>query len=1139
MTSETSFIEDVLKAFKNILKEIEKGSSEYDVRYRFVKYFVEEVLGYEPKYIKWEKKRADLTIVDENDFAVIKIETKRPTESIDKTRYEEQAFKYKEETTRYIGLTNFKRFKLWEIKKTGKELRIDLDFSRILERKKTIEKLSGKEKSQILFLNNLTKETLFNPSKYEKFNETYARIDITKEAGFRKLLDRLNFIANNLLLGYTLRAFDEYKEGYKRYQSELKELSEVPRNKKNAYMLAKAKQKIEEKYSKYKTFSGYYLWKEYSGKENVPDEEAKEIFCKESIYVLLNKLLFIRICEDKHLIQKNISNGGIEELREVLKKRLEEDIINKELLEIAFKSARTLYSHFYETGILDWFRTGDSELNELLNRVLWILNQFDFTHVDRDILGNLYERYLPSEERKRLGEFYTPTEVIDYILTSVGYTYSHEIENKDLLDPACGSGGFLVRASRRLISRYLIKFGKTNKRELRNPKNWKKIINGLSADEAKIILESIQEHIYGFDINPFACHIAEMNMLFQIIDLYQKVKKKYPNFKLRRFKIYQTDSLELPKQKTISDFGNHLKFLKEREEIDVIKNRKFDFVVGNPPYVRVQMLDKRVRDYLTKNYKSAWSNFDLYIVFIERGLEWLKQNGKFGFITSNQFMIREYGKKLREYILKNCEILHIIDFARTKIFQDVTNYPTIIIFKKTKPSFNSFKFIRVKKEKENLIKDIYLKFRNKEFYSKYFDVFEVKQDSLSEEPWIFSPQREKKLWMKLKRIKTKLKDVSNIILGLQTGKDPLFIGKITKEINLSLVEFTSKEYKGYIEKELLKPIIKGKEVRKWLINWHGEYVLSPHKGNNFEPIQEAELKENYPNAYQFLKKNEDIIRNRLMYGKTAEQRTGVWYSLMYFDYAKFYNKPKILTPALTDKNNFALDENNYFFVLGTAGVYGIIPKKGINIKYLLGILNSKLSEYFLKKICPIKQGGYFQYSTKFLEKLPIKLPSTPEEKKIADQIIKKVDEILELHRFKILDIDVLLKDKNTVKLYQLPKVSFKINDNAKFKEVKTESNKIYINSQDFIEVKDKKIKDFVEIYLNLNREKLLKSKDVKNLIFNIPIPKSNELLKEIIEKSGSNQLKEKIKKLENEIDELVYQIYGITKEERDIIEENL
>ena len=435
MSSEASFSENIIKSFQKIIKEIEKGSSEHDIRYRFVKYFVEEVLGYEPKYIKWEKKRADLTIIDENDFAVIKIETKKPTVNINKPEYEEQAFKYEEEATRFIGLTNFLQFKLWEIKQKGTKLIINIDFSSVVERKKSFRDLSSDEQSQILFLNNLTKQVLFDPGKYEKFNDTYARIDITHDVGFKKLLDRLNYIANTLLYGYTLKSFGEYKEGYGKYLEELhKAEHEMKNNGNNSelnHSFAKYKQKLEEKYAKYKTFSGYDLWKEYSGKENVPDDEVKEIFCKETIYVFLNKLLFLRICEDKGLLEKNISNGGIEELRTVLKKRFKEDILNKEILKIAFGSAKEFYSHFYETGILDWFRTGDGELNELLNRVLWIFNQFDFTHVDRDILGNLYEKYLPGKERKRLGEFYTPVEVIDYILTSVGYTYSYDIETGD------------------------------------------------------------------------------------------------------------------------------------------------------------------------------------------------------------------------------------------------------------------------------------------------------------------------------------------------------------------------------------------------------------------------------------------------------------------------------------------------------------------------------------------------------------------------------------------------------------------------------------------------------------------------------------------------------------------------------------
>jgi len=1129
MTSETGFTENVLKAFKSIIKEIEKGSSEHDVRYRFVKYFVEEVLGYEPKYIKWEKKRADLTIIDENDFAVIKIETKRPTENIDKKDHEEQAFKYEEETTKFIGLTNFLQFKLWEVKKTGSELRLNLDFSRILEQKKSIENLSTEEKSQILFLNNLTKETLFDLSKYEKFDETYARIDITKDAGFRKLLDRLNFIANNLLLGYTLRAFGEYKEGYDKYQEEIEKIEKFPRNDKNGYLLAKHSQKIEEQYAKYKPFGGFYLWKSYSGKEHLSDDEVREVFCKESIYILLNKLLFLRICEDKGFLEKNISNGGIEELREMLKKRFRTDAPTKELLNLAFEGAKRLYAHFYETGILDWFRTGDGELDGILNKVLWILNQFDFTHVDRDILGNLYEKYLPSGERKKLGEFYTPTEVIDYILTSVGYTYSYDIETKDLLDPACGSGGFLVRATRRLISRYLMKFGKSDKKELRDPKNWKEIVNKLSPDESKIILESIQEHIFGLDINPFACHIAEMNLLFQIIDLYQKVKEKYPDYKLKRFKIYQTDSLELPRQKTITDFGNHLKFMEEQEEIDAIKNKKFDFVVGNPPYVRVQMLDEKTKEYIKREYKTPIGKFDIYIPFIERGINWLKDNSKFGFINPNLFLNRDYGKELRNFLIENA-ILQIIDFGDSGVFKDVTNYPCILVVQKKKTERNNIKTIIVYQPKEYLLYDIQKKFYQKYYKDEYFSLFDVEQDKLGKEQWKLIPEILLKVFNKIKASSDKtLSDVAELIYeGFITGNNKIYF--VTSEKAKSL----------RLEKDLLKSVPKGRYVKRWNF-FTDQFVVYPYidiKGKT-EVIEN--LKSKYPNTWQYFKDNEAELKKRkyLMDAIKIEGRKE-WFEIWNPRSYNWFNQPKIITPNLSTENNFAFDEDGVFL---DHDCYGIIlkDKKRDNYLFILGLLNSRLLEFYLKQISPYASGKYYRYMTGYLENLPIKLPETAEEKKIANEIIKKVDEILELHKSGIVDIDAVLDGEETEKLCNFPKVTFNISDNTKFEKIKAEDSKIFINSQDSIEIKDRKIKDFVEIYLNSNSEKLAKAKDVKNIILNIPVPKSDEVLKEIIKKSDADQsqIKEKIKKLEDEINDLVYQIYGITKEERKVVEESL
>ncbi len=1133
MAGEINFAERVLNAFRNIGKEIEKGSLEHDIRPRFVKYFIEPVLGYSGTDYRYEKGRTDITIFDENNFAIIKIETKKPKEDIGKPEHEEQAFKYEEETTRFIGLTNFLQFKLWEIKKTGNELRINLDFSKITEQKKPAEQLSGEEKAQILFLNNLTKEALFNPSKYEKFDETYARIDITKETGFRKLLERLNFIANDLLLGYTLRAFGEYKEGYGKYLAEFSKAEHESKNNKGNHELnhsiAKYKQKLEEKYKKYVTFSGYELWKQYSGKENVPDDEIKEIFCKETIYVLLNKLIFIRICEDKGLLPKNISNGGIEILRQ---RTIHKDTAYKEILDWSFNIAHGLYSHFYETGILDWFRTGDGELNGLLNRVLWILNQFDFTHVDRDILGNLYEKYLPSGERKKLGEFYTPTEVIDYILTSVGYTYSYDIETKDLLDPACGSGGFLVRATRRLTSRYLMKFGKTDKKELRDPKNWKEIVSRLSSDEAKIILDAIQEHVYGLDINPFACHIAEMNLLFQIIDLYQKVREKHPDYKLKRFRIYRTDSLEKPTQKQIIDY-TYTAFLEEQDEIDGIKDKKFDFVVGNPPYVRVQALDYKIREQYKKDYKSAYKQFDLYVLFIDRGIHWLKENGTLGFITSNKFIKREYGKEIRKIISTEGQLTQLIDLTAIKVFKDATNDPVIIIFSNSATP-KELKYAEVLGYRDDILNHVLYNGNQNDYSDAFVKIIRTSSKSLVDCGWKIVDRKEQNLINKITRSCTTLKNLKvGIHEGLVTGADNIFIVDEKTINNLKL------------ERDLLRPVLKGKEIRRFSINYSGKSLIFPYRleDRKINLLTESEL-QNFHNIYRYLLSYKKELSDRYC----VKVKKYVWYS--YHDVANpaWFNTIKIVTPDISDSNNFSIDtgtkyfDRNCFYYLTHTCYCMNFTDKDLKIHLLfLGILNSKLIEFIFRGIS-VKLGAKgYRYITQYMERLPIKLPETPEEKKIADQIIKKVDEILELHKSGVVDIDAVLEGEETEKLCNLSKVTFGISDNAKFEKIKTDGSKIYINPEDFIEIKDKKLLDFIAVYLNSNSEKLAKAKDVKNMILNIPIPKSDEVLKEMIKKGSFDQseLKGKIDKLEGEINDLVYEIYGITKEERNIVEENM
>jgi len=704
-----SFTERALQGFKKICSEITIDALEHDFSPRFVEHFVKEVLEYQGNEYIFERGRTDITLLDENKRRVVVIETKRPKEDLNAEKWQNQAGKYADSSTLFVGLTNGYRFLVWQINNGNRELKVDLNIKSLIDEKRANEdKLTTKEAEYILFLGNLHKQQIWSEDKYNQFNDYYATIDVSDEDGFKKLIEQLNYISNELMRQYTYSAFDEYYAGYAQYKQTLGELDDLKRqnvkNPKNAAEIAKFELKTEGKYKKYASFSGYHIWKALSNRPDEKEEENKQVFCKESIYVLINRLLFIRICEDKGLLKKKISNGGIERLREELSEPIVGDSeVFKQIIKFSYGGAQKIYYHFYEKdNPLDWYESGDGDLDRVLNRVLWLLNQFNFIKVDRDILGKLYEKYLPKEERKKLGEFYTPDEVIDYILDAVEYTPSKAIEGKDLIDPACGSGGFLVRAARRLIARHVVKFEKATPKEALDNKRWPEVYGRLTPKECEAIVNSVATHIHGFDINPFAVNISEMNLLFQVIDLYSKAVKANPSFTVPRFKVYETDSLELPADQTMlaQFYGATGKSLaKDKESTDELKNKKYDFVVGNPPYVRSheqELIKKRI----LKDYSDvAEGQFDLFIPFVRLGYELLKLNGRISYIISNKLLSNDYATKLRKFLIEKTTIEQIIDSSEVFWFE-ASVYPIIFVVRKTEKSADILPIGHITKEED-------------------------------------------------------------------------------------------------------------------------------------------------------------------------------------------------------------------------------------------------------------------------------------------------------------------------------------------------------------------------------------------------------------------------------------------------------
>jgi len=658
------FVSKLLAAFGKIKGEIDEKGGEFDFRYALVDYLFRDVFGWTRKagegHLKIERERKDILFYDDSDppLPVLIVETVNPNEESASHIGKLKGYLGEMGRVRHGILTNGHDFSVYEYErnKKGEKInkRLELDIDEIVH--KGVANLTEEEKRGIIQLR------IFVKDRFVSFND----------------IEYFTTYRNDIPLNYK-RGYDFFIEGLRK---SLEELNGV-----------------------FTQFFGIYIKRSHISGERLREAfenwnktraggetEPKETFCKETAYILLNRMLFARICEDNGFMQKRISGKFLANFIE-MHKGVKMPYLKA--LEDAFDLAEGEYERIYRVGIFDWWRMEraekytlgedekrvqgnlEEELDYVIGNVLKRFNHFDFKTVDSDILGHVYEDYLPKEERKKLGEYYTPLEVVRYILDAVGYTSGEEIDGKRILDPSCGSGTFLVEALRRVIQRFLAKFHKSS-------------VHKLEPEEASMILESVRANIYGLDINIFACHIAEMNLFFQTIDLYGAVKSKYKEEVFKGFNVFHTDSLMPPGSK-LEDYSDvRVKpFLNNIKDIAKIKGMKFDFVVGNPPYVRVDNISRDLRTM----YKSVYNwlligKWDIYIPFIYKGIEWLNRGDTFGYIVSNKFFLLESGLQLRKYILENCTIERITDVCGVSVFAGSLPAATIIIVKKEKPLEN-------------------------------------------------------------------------------------------------------------------------------------------------------------------------------------------------------------------------------------------------------------------------------------------------------------------------------------------------------------------------------------------------------------------------------------------------------------------
>ncbi|GAA8244605.1 class I SAM-dependent DNA methyltransferase [Helicobacter pylori] len=393
----------------------------------------------------------------------------------------------------------------------------------------------------------------------------------------------------------------------------------------------------------------------------------------------------------------------------------------------------------------------------------------------------------------------------------------------------------------------------------------------------------------------------------------------------------------------------------------------FDCIIGNPPYIRQEQI-RPLKPLLEKQYQGFYnSSADIYTYFFALSYHLLKEKGFNAFITSNKYARAKYGAKLRELLLKKTTIVSYMELNALKVFESATVDTSIISFiKQTPPKECSFNYYEPTPDDKNL-KSNFLSMR---------------QNALSTESFIFANTTLLDLRDKMEGIGTPLKDWDiQIYRGILTGANEAFI--ITTEKREEILNACKTQEERKRTEVLIKPILRGKDIKRYSYEWAGEWVINTHNGytsalkSKIPPIDI----EKTPATKVHLDAHYDAIAARCDQGNTP-------YHLRNCAYLEDFEKEKIVYGEIVQEPRFYLDngecELGYFYTEATSFIL-----TGEHLCYLLGMLHSKLITFAFKTFYAgggLGESGY-RYKKAFIERLPIpKITSKNQElaRKITD-----------------------------------------------------------------------------------------------------------------------------------------------------------
>jgi hypothetical protein len=841
-------------------------------------------------------------------------------------------------------------------------------------------------------------------------------------------------------------------------------------------------------------------------KHNDHEDLLQDNRLNEAVQRILDRILFIRICEDRdidtgqllHSIvetwRKNTgSEAGLRPRQRILDPLRDEPpayegahgikapadslwrliirhfraLDHRPPTHVPFFNGNLFKPHFSESLIV-----GDEWLADFIGELSDDETPYLFNAIPVEILGSVYERFLGKvvrphgmgvtieekpEVRKAGGVYYTPRYIVDYIVEqTVGRLLDEisgpaeavpspadrvsanppasasrtlkEFEKRTstlrILDPACGSGSFLIRAYERVCEHWQSRLtaslretaataGSSRGDETPSEKVDQSLLTSPPTDEKKAALAAwkkkhrpfcwvdditgdvhltvdlkrrvLTRNIYGVDLDSAAVEVTQLSLYLKMLE-----NENRTTLERERELFAEAVALLPPLQDNIK-CGNSLiasDFSMMPEDLvrvrafdwpvqfrDIMKAGGFDAVIGNPPYIRIQRIAESESNYLFRAYQSPTSKMDLSLIFLEKGLKLAKKTGRISFICTSQWLAADYGKNLRK-ALSDGRLHQLVDFGSLPVFADASTYPSILVLCPTPAPHLTLK--RVTSKTQLNLKGV-----------AQAPSQAIPLSSLSGRPWTMGSLDIAAVARSRGQQCQPLSHFGKAYIGTKCGLNEAFV--LTRE----------EAREARIERNILYPYAyRGGEVDRFMPVEPDSVIIYPYergKDGSAVLLSEETLKSKFPNAYAHLLKYKPQLRerqdSRRFYARGAD-----WYRHLRAGTYNYVRPPKLALKGIALRCSVGLLPENTAFD-GARCPCVILEDVGeCSSKYFLALLNSALATVHLKAVCPPKLHGYIEFSARAVTAFPVRVIDlkNPTDKARHDKLVALVDKMLVL-----------------------------------------------------------------------------------------------------------------------------------------------